>query len=286
MKLMIERVIEKSFFLAATGIMAATLSIFGFMAWLGAPLLKPALFVQIFTQPWLPDHGIYGIAPMIMGTLVIAIPAVLMAFPLSLGTATLITTISPGAFGAFVKKTVHVMTGIPTVIYGFVGIFLLVPIVRRIFESGSGLCVLSASWLLAILISPTMILFFTESVERVPGSYLEAVDALGGNRTQKLLYVILPCAWRGIVAGILLSLGRAVGDTLIALMVAGNAVGTPDSILSAARTLTAHIALIIAADFDSLEFRVIFAAGLILYSFTVLLVLLVRPLAGLGKSGS
>jgi phosphate transport system permease protein len=172
------------------------------------------------------------------------------------------------------------MTGIPTVIYGFVGVFLLVPVIRSMADAGSGFCILSASLLLSILISPTLILFFSESFERVPRSYLDAVDALGANRAQKFLFVILPNAWRGVLGGILLGLGRAVGDTLIALMVAGNAIGAPESVFDSARTLTAHIALIIAADFDSSEFRVIFAAGMLLYLFTLLLMLLVRILSG------
>ena len=121
---------EKFFFLAAAAIVAVTIFIFGFMAVLALPLFNKALLIQILTQPWLPDHGLYGIAPMMAGTLLIALPAVVMAFPLSIGVATLISVIAPFGFGRWLKKGVHLMTGIPTVIYGFVGVFLLVPIIR------------------------------------------------------------------------------------------------------------------------------------------------------------
>lgn len=170
------------------------------------------------------------------------------------------------------------MTGIPTVIYGFVGIFLLVPIIREIFKSGSGMCILSASLLLSILVCPTMILIFTDSFDQVPKPFLDAVDALGGNKAQKVLYVILPYSWRGVLTGLILALGRAMGDTMIALMVAGNAVALPHSVLDSARTLTAHIALVIAADFESLEFKTLFACGIILYLFTTAIALSVRSI--------
>jgi len=272
------RFTEKWFVIAACLSAFCTLFIFGFMVWLGLPIFREGLFVDILTQPWLPDKGVYGIFPMLLGTVFISLFSVLTAFPLSLGCAGFICGLGPEWAGKFLRKTVRMMTGIPTVIYGFVGIFLLVPFIRELFDGGSGMCMFSAGLLLAVLISPTMILFFTESFDRVPRPYLDAVEALGGSNVQKLLYVVLPWSSKGILAGTVLSLGRAVGDTLIALMIAGNAVSTPGSILDSARTLTAHIALIIAADFDSIEFRTIFVCGIVLYGFTALLVLLVRAI--------
>jgi len=269
---------EKFFLFAAAFSAFCTLFVFVFMVWLALPVFRGGLFFQILTRPWLPDQGVYGIYPMIVGTGAISLASVVFAFPLSLGCAAFISGLAPERIGAYLRKTVRFMTGIPTVIYGFVGVFLLVPVVREWFDGGSGLCILSASILLAILISPTMILFFTDSFDRVPRSYLAAVDALGGSKVQKMLYVVLPYARQGVLTGTVLSLGRAVGDTLISLMIAGNAVAVPGSILDSARTLTAHIALVIAADFDSIEFRTIFACGIVLYGFTTLIVLLVQAL--------
>lgn len=118
--------------------------------------------------------------------------------------------------------------------------------------------------------------FFTQSYARVPRAYTDAVDALGGSPAQKLFHVILPHAWPGILTGVILAFGRAMGDTLIALMLSGNSVMMPSSLLDSARTLTAHIAMVIAADFDSVEFKTIFICGGILYLMTGLGVLAVR----------
>ena len=253
--------------------------IFGFMIYLGLPLFREGHFFELLHQPWAPHAGSYGIGPMIAGTLAISLLALFIAFPICLGCSAFISLFGPPGVGRFVRLTVEMMTGIPTVIYGFIGIFLLVPFLREIFDQGSGMCWLSASLMLALLISPTMILFFTDHFNRVPVPYLHCVDALGGSRAQKFLYVILPCSWRGIMTGTILALGRALGDTLIGLMIAGNAVQTPNSLFDSIRTLTAHIALIFASDFESMEFKAIFACGLFLFFLTSILVISARLLA-------
>lgn len=271
-----EKIAENIFFIA--GLISAMISIviFGFLFFLGFPLLKAGHFSDLLLKTWAPYHGTYGIYPMIIGTLTIGLLSTALAFPLSLGCASLISILSPRRLSYCLHKVVQIMTGIPTVIYGFVGVFLLVPIVREIFHQGSGMCILSASLMLAILISPTMILFFVDSFDQVPKTYLDAVDSIGGNKVQKLLYVMIPSAWRGIVTGVILGIGRAMGDTLIALMIAGNAVQVPRSILDSARTLTSHIALVFAADYESMEFKSIFMCGMILYLFTTFIVLGIR----------
>lgn len=272
--------------LRAAAVVSASITvlIFAFMAFLGYPLVEKGQLGHLFTQPWLPDHGLFGIYPMIIGTLSIASLALLFAFPLSLGYSVLLHLLDERRwFSRVLRKVAETMTGIPTVIYGFVGIFLVVPVIRRWFESGSGMCIFSAALLLALVVSPTMILFFTDSFSRVPRAHLMAVDALGGRPVQKLLYVVLPGSLQGIFCGLVLALGRAVGDTLIALMVAGNAVAVPGSVLDPARTLTAHIALVTAADFDSLEFRTLFACGIVLYLLTTLTVVAVSRVTSAGR---
>jgi phosphate transport system permease protein len=132
--------------------------------------------------------------------------------------------------------------------------------------------------MLGLLISPTMILFFSQSFARVPKTFINAVDALGGTPFQKLFYVIFPHAWPGIITGLVLAFGRAMGDTLVALMLSGNSVMLPSSILDSARTLTAHIAMVIASDFDSIEFKTIFVCGIVLYFMTFLGVFAARLL--------
>ena len=271
-----EKFAEKLFLLSAILSISVTILIFGFMLILGLPFIREGNFFILFTQPWSPHQGLYGIYPMIIGTMSVSLLSIAFALPLSLGCASLISVLGPKGFSRFFRKVVQFMTGVPTVIYGFIGIFLLVPIIREIFQGGSGMCILSASLMLTVLVSPTMILFFIDSFDQVPKTYINAIDALGGSKVQKLLHVMLPNAWRGILAGLILGLGRAFGDTLIALMIAGNAIKTPGSILDSARTLTAHIALVIASDYESMEFKSIYACGISLYIFTTITVLGVR----------
>ncbi|MBN2809480.1 MAG: ABC transporter permease subunit [Deltaproteobacteria bacterium] len=272
-----EAQVSRILFLAATVVgVLLTLAILWFMVRLGLPLFSTHSLRLLLTQDWAPDRGLYGIFPFICGSGAVVSLSLLLAFPLSLGNAVLIHLLAPRHLARILYQMVKMMTGVPTVIYGFVGIFLLVPLVREWFSRGSGMSVLSAGILLALLIAPTMILVFLESFAAVSTSHLRALEALGGTRRQKLVHVILPGARRGIITGFLLASGRAVGDTMIALMVAGNAVATPESILDPVRTLTAHIALVMAADFDSMEFKTIFACGITLYLWTAILTLSLR----------
>ncbi len=192
-----ERIIEKILFLAALVSVTITILIFGFMLILGLPLLQEGHFLSILSGEWLPNQNLFGVYPMVIGTLSIAFSAMLFSIPLSLGCSILITVFSGNRISRFLKGIVQVMTGIPTVVYGFTGIFLIVPFIRELFEKGSGMCILSASLLLAIVISPTMILLFIDSFSRVPTSYTDAIDAIGGSRSQKLLFVIKLSGFNG-----------------------------------------------------------------------------------------
>ena len=262
---------------------AVVLSVFVFMAALGLPVIRDGQLMQVLWGEWAPHAGTYGIRPMILGTLAIALLALAIALPLSLGCAAFITATGPRGAARHLHRLVRFMTAIPTVIYGFVGIFLLVPLVRDVAGPGAGLSILTAALMLALLVAPTMILFFADGLARVPRAYRLAVTALGGTAVQRLIYVMLPQAWPNLLAGLALGFGRAVGDTMIALMLAGNALALPTSPLDPARTLTAHIALIIAADFDSPEFRTLFICGLTLYATTTLMVVAMGRMANLRR---
>ncbi len=271
-----EKIIEKLFFLSAFLSCVITFSILGFLLIPGLPLFWDGHFFAILTQPWAPDSNQFGIYPMIAGTITISILTIIFAFPLSLGCATLISLEDKSKTTSFIHKTVQIMTGVPTVIYGFVGIFLLVPLMRDFFHAGSGMCVLTASLMLTLLVSPTMILLFCDSFARVPQSYGDAVMAMGGTPTQQFLYITLPNSKSGIITGIALAFGRVIGDTLIVLMIAGNAVQVPGSPLDSARALTSHIALVFAADYNSPEFKAIFVCGIFLYLFSSIIALIVN----------
>jgi len=266
------------FLFCAIASAATVLAILFFMIALGLPHFKGSAFFAIWTGPWEPHNGLYGILPMIAGTLWIAFLAAALSLPLSLGTSFVIAGLGGLRLRRLLNAMVRFMTGIPTVIYGFVGVFLLVPLIRESL-GGPGMCVLTAGIMLALLISPTMILFFSDSLLSVNSVYVEAAKALGANRVQRLLYVMVPRAIGGMASGFILALGRALGDTLIALMLAGNAIRAPHGLLEPARTLTAHIALVKAADFNSPEFRSIFVCGIALYLFTTAAAVTVRLMA-------
>lgn len=275
----LRRLPERLFGVAALGSGALTVAVFLMMLYLGWPLLASGQFLGLLRQEWLPGDGVFGIYPMLVGSCSIALLALCISLPVSLGTAFVAATLAPRPIRKAVLAMVRFMAGIPTIIYGFVAVFLLVPFMREQITGGSGLNILTAAIVLAILIAPTMIVFFVNGLRNVPAGYCLAVDALGGRPAQKLLYLLLPQAWPSIVAGIIMGLGRAMGDTLISLMVAGNSVAVPGAVADSGRTLTAHIALVIAADFSSMEFRTIFACGMVLYIFTVGMVAVLRFLS-------
>jgi phosphate transport system permease protein len=274
------RIMVHIFRLAAFGSGLLTIAVFFMMVYLGWPLLSSGQFFGLLTEQWRPSEEMFGIYPMLVGTISIATLALCFSLPVSLGTAFVATTLAPRPVRKMVLVMVRFMAGIPTVIYGFVAVFLLVPFMREQISGGSGLNILTASVVLSVLIAPTMIVFFVNGLRNVETGYCLAVDALGGRPVQKLLYLQLPQAWPSIVAGMIMGLGRAMGDTLISLMAAGNSVATPQTAIDSGRTLTAHIALVIAADFASIEFRTIFACGLVLYLFTVVVVASLRLLSG------
>ncbi len=253
-----------------------TLAIFGFLGWLARPLLSGETLTTLFTSVWQPARGQFGILPMIWGTLAVALPATLIAFPVSLGFACFATHLAPPRVRSLLKGIAGLMTGIPTVVYGFSAVFLLVPLVREMAGRGSGFSITAAVLVLALLISPTMILVLISAFEAVPRAWQESFDAMGATPEETVWHLLFPLATRPMAGALLLGLGRATGDTLIALMLAGNAVMAPADPFGPARTLTSHIALVMAADFDSLEFRSVFACGILLYLIIFGLTLLVR----------
>ena len=252
------------------------------MASLGWPLIESGRFLALFSTDWNPHQESYGILPMVMGSLRISLLALLFSLPMSISAACLAELLAPRPLRRLLLLAIRFMAGIPTVVYGFVAVFLLVPLMREYVIQGSGFSILTASLVLAVLIAPTMIIFFVNGLQSVPRPYCAAVDSLGARPMQKLVYLLLPQAYPTFLVGVVLGLGRAMGDTLISLMLAGNSVAMPESISESGRTLTAHIALVIAADFSSMEFITIFVCGLTLSLFTICLILAIRLLGQFG----
>jgi len=278
-----ERAVRRALSLAA--IIAGSISglIFFFLFYFSLPILSSGLIADFLTRGWEPDKGLLGIFPMIVGTVYIAGLAMIWATPIGIGLAAFIQVFAPKPLGKILRWTVEFMTGIPTVVYGFAALFFLVPAMRRIFSYGTGLSVLTASVMLALLVLPTITLIAQDRLAAVPKSQVLAALSLGASRMETFLHVLLPGAWRGLISAVVLGGGRAVGDTLIALMLAGNAVSLPGSLLDSARTLTAHIALVTAADYESLSFKAIFVCGLVLFIFAGSNIVLLRFVEKLKK---
>ena len=196
----------------------------------------------LLSSEWQPAAGKFGIFPMIVGSLWVTVGSLVVGVPLGLAGAVFISEFIPRWAMKIIKPTIELLAGIPSVVYGFIGVMVLAPIIRNYF-GGPGLSIASASIILGIMILPTIMSISIDSIKAVPNSYREGAFALGATHWQTIHMVVLPAARSGIVAGIILGLGRAIGETMAVIMVAGNAVKLPGSPFDSVRTLTANIAL-------------------------------------------
>ncbi len=218
---------------------------------------------------WYPTEKSFGLLPMIAGSLMVTSGALVIGVPLGLSCAVYLTEFSSRRTRRIVKPVIELLAGIPSVVYGFMGVVILVPFIRETL-GGPGLSVLAASIILGIMILPTIISISVDSLLAVPATYREGSIAMGATRWQTTKMVLFPAARSGIVASIILGMGRAVGETMAVIMVAGNAVAIPGSILAPVRTLTSNIAL--EMGYASGEHRqALFATGVIL--FVIIMVL-------------
>ena len=218
---------------------------------------------------WYPSEKSFGLLPMIVGSLMVTLGALVIGVPLGLSCAVFLTEFSSKKLRRIIKPIIELLAGIPSVVYGFMGVVLLVPFIRRTF-GGPGLSVLAGAVILGIMILPTIISITIDSLLAVPPAYREGSIALGATRWQTTKMVLFPAARSGIVASIILGMGRAVGETMAVIMVAGNAVAVPGSLLSPVRTLTSNIAL--EMGYASGEHRqALFATGVILFVIIMIL---------------
>lgn len=193
-------------------------------------------------EVWKPTQGLYGLLPMIAGTLAVTGLALLLGAPLGILTAMFMAYFCPIRLRRIMRTVISVMAGIPSVVYGFFGLTVMVPSIRMEF-GGFGMCVLTAGVLLGIMIVPTIAELSLSSIENVPASCYEGSLALGATKERSVFSSVLPAAKKGVATAVVLGLGRAVGETMAVMMVAGNQPVFPNSLLSGVRTLTANIAL-------------------------------------------
>lgn len=270
MEKFIETIIEKSIILIAFSTVAVLFLITLFIFKEGTPFLAQYGLSRFLTgSVWLPAEDTFGIFPMIVGSICVTIGALIVGVPLGVGTAIYLVEFSNKRVRNIIKPTIELLAGIPSVVYGFIGIMVLSPWIR-IHLGGSGLSILTASIVLGIMILPTIISISMDSLSALPPAYKEGSIALGATTWQTVVMVLLPGAKSGILAGIILGMGRAVGETMAVIMIAGNAIRVPTSIYDSVRTLTSNIALEMGYALG-MHRAALFANAVILFAFIMIL---------------
>ncbi len=243
MKAKYESTMKTVFLLAAGVSVAAVFLICIFMFANGIPAMHKIGFTNfIFGLKWKPEIEEFGIFPMIVGSLIVTFGAILLGVPLGVMTAIFMARFCPSKIYPVLHHGVNLLAGIPSVVYGFFGLTAIVPIIRSL-SGGSGTSILAASIVLAIMILPTIISVSETSLRALPSMYFEGSLALGACKERCVFFAELPAAKSGIIAGIILGVGRAIGETMAVIMVCGNQAVMPRSLTKGIRTLTANIVL-------------------------------------------
>ncbi|MFA5309790.1 MAG: phosphate ABC transporter permease subunit PstC [Dehalococcoidales bacterium] len=264
-----DRITRYVVFICATLSFIILLAIAIFIFKEGLPALKEIGVIKfIFGDVWRPNQGQFGILTMIVGSVVVTAGALIMAVPLGIACAILLAEVAPPRLRRFLRPSVELLVGIPSVVYGLVGMVLLIPAIRHI--GGTGFSVLAASIVLMAMVLPTIISISEDAIRAVPVSYKEGALALGSTHWQTIWRVLLPAARSGIGASIVLGMGRAVGETMAMIMVIGNAIIFPKTPLDPARTLTGNIAL--EMNYASgIHESALFSTGIVLFVFIIIL---------------
>ena len=229
--------------------------------------IGPANF--LLGTEWRPSNDIYGIWPMIVGSIYVTAGSLLIGVPIGILTAIFLARFCPKGLYKIIKPAVSLMAGIPSVVYGFFGLVVLVPLVRELF-GGRGMSVLTASLLLGLMLLPTIIGVAETSIRAVPDSYYEGALALGATHERSVFCAVVPAAKSGIFAGVVLGVGRAIGETMAIKMVAGNQPVVPGSILDGVRTLTANIVIEMGYAAD-LHREALIATAVVLFVFILII---------------
>lgn len=238
-----ERIMKAVFLLTACVSVTAVVLICAFLFARGVPAISEiGVFKFIFGTQWRPSNEIFGIFPMIVGSLYVTAGALVIGVPIGILTAVFMARFCPDWLYRIMKPAVNLMAGIPSVVYGFFGLTVLVPFVRSVF-GGRGFSVLTASVLLGLMILPTIIGVSESAIRAVPQSYYEGGLALGAPHERSVFFTVLPAAKSGIFAAVILGVGRAVGETMAIIMVAGNQPVIPQSLTDGVRTLTTNIVM-------------------------------------------
>lgn len=268
MKRIREKFAEAVFLISALAAVAAVLLICVFLFANGVPAIgEIGLSEFLLGKTWRPTSGIFGIFPMIIGSIYVTGLALAMAVPIGICTAIFMARFCNDRLHSLIKPCVDLLAGIPSIVYGFFGLMVIVPFIRETF-GGTGSSLLSASVILAIMILPTIIGVSETAIRAVPGNIYEGALAIGASHERSVFSVVVPAAKSGVVSSIILGVGRAVGETMAVVMVAGNQAVIPESVTSGVRTLTANIVMEMAYATD-LHHDALIATGVVLFVFVL-----------------
>ena len=265
-----EKVMEAVFMLCACVSILSVALICIFLFANGIPAMtKIGFFDFIFGQKWKPSNEVFGIFPMIIGSIYITAGAVIIGVPIGILTAVYLARFCPEKLYKIIKPAVDLLAGIPSVVYGFFGLCVIVPFVRN-HIGGDGNSILTASILLGFMILPTIINVSESSIRAVPEKYYQGALALGATHERSVFCTVVPAAKSGIMAGIVLGIGRAIGETMAVIMVAGNQARMPKGILEGIRTMTSNIVMEMGYATD-LHREALIATGVVLFVFILII---------------
>lgn len=278
MKKFIEILMHIIFALAACVSIVAVVLICIFLFANGIPAMKEIGFLKFLTgREWRPGNDIYGIFPMILGSIYVTAGAVVIGVPVGILTAVFMARYCPKKIYRILKPATELLAGIPSVVYGFFGLVIIIPIVRELTymlgKDGNGSSILTASVLLGIMILPTIIGVAESAIRAVPENYYEGAVALGADSVRSVFSVVIPAAKSGIMAGVILGIGRAIGETMAVIMVAGNQPQMPGGLLQGVRTLTTNIVMEMGYA-TGLHREALIATGVVLFVFILIINLL------------
>ena len=283
-KYFIESLTEKIFLISASVAVISLLLIIGFVFYKG---LRPfivegySFWDFIFGTQWIPSANKYGILPMIVASLGATIGALLIGVPVGILTSIFIAEIAPKKIAKIMSGAVELLAGIPSVLYGVFGLAIIVPTIQDVFNLPKGQSLLAVIIVLAIMMLPTVITVSETAIRAVPNAYKEGSLALGASKTETIFKVIVPAAKSGIMTGVVLGIGRAIGETMAVILVAGNTPVIPSSIMDSVRPLTTNIALEMGYAFGTHQ-EMLFATGVVLFTFILILNLVLSKLSNQG----
>ncbi|MBE5975426.1 MAG: phosphate ABC transporter permease subunit PstC [Paenibacillaceae bacterium] len=270
MKSFKEKLTERVFLLIALSTLSVLALITVFIFIKGMPIIaKVGIINFVFGMKWAPSQGYYGIFPMIVGSVSVTIGAAIVGVPIAICCSIFLAEFAPAKLRNVFRPAIQLLAAIPSVVYGFWGVLFVVPAIRK-YMGGPGLSILAGSIILGIMILPTIISITEVSLLALPRHYKDGALALGLTQWQTIRSLLLPAAKSGIVAAVILGLGRAIGETMAVIMVLGNAVALPHSVLDPVRTLTTNIG--IEMGYASGEHQqALFATGIVLFVIIMIL---------------